>query len=208
MRIHFEWIQAKNNRPLATPGGNLGVLGVNNSEVCEMSPNGWTEWVQMWHTYAYSSANGHRLNKISSSWPLRHFWCKTWSKIQNLGNGDQTVRRIGRDLIGTRMLIYLVIYLAKTNWHIGIPGEHMLGLGRQPFKCMDAECLVHVAATCGQVPFHNKSHPSVNHEDSDTMQPVEFGSGSVVDNVPTWQTHFWMWNDGSTHRLGRLSALL
>ena len=37
-----------------------GGLGVKNSKVWKILPNGWTDWHQIWYTSADSSGNGHR----------------------------------------------------------------------------------------------------------------------------------------------------
>ena len=47
-------------------GGGGGFRGSEIENVGNL-PNGWTDWHQIWHTYADSSGNEHRLK---SSYPL------------------------------------------------------------------------------------------------------------------------------------------
>ena len=57
MQIHLEKVVGKiKNCPVGGFRGQKLKNGVN-------LPNGWTDWHQIWHTYADSSENEHRLNK-------------------------------------------------------------------------------------------------------------------------------------------------
>ena len=63
MQIHLEKVVGKIKICPVSCRGNLG--GFRGSEIENVGnlPNGWTDWHQIWHTYADSSGNEHRLKK-------------------------------------------------------------------------------------------------------------------------------------------------
>ena len=52
---------------------HLGVLGGQTFKSLEKLSNGWTDWHQLWFTYADSSGNGHRLNTSRPTIPRGHW---------------------------------------------------------------------------------------------------------------------------------------
>ena len=46
-------------------GGGWGVLGGLKLKKTGITPNGRTNWHQIWHTWADSSGNGHRLKQLA-----------------------------------------------------------------------------------------------------------------------------------------------
>ena len=72
-----------------------------------MMPNSWTDWEQIWHTYAYSSGNGHEL---------------TINPLIPEGLGVYTFKHVGRwqtaapiwNKFGTRMHIHLGMDMSET----------------------------------------------------------------------------------------------
>ena len=60
VRIHLGMDMCMPNKlPLETKGGTWGVLGGQTLKSIGKLSNGWTDWHQLWFTYADSSGNGH-----------------------------------------------------------------------------------------------------------------------------------------------------
>ena len=67
----WEWTHAKFKSPHNTPGGISGEgLGSHTFKSLWKLSNGWTDWHQIWHTYADPSGNGYTPNKL----PLEIQW--------------------------------------------------------------------------------------------------------------------------------------
>ena len=63
----------KKSDPTTTQGAFGGVYGVKKVTNLGKIPNHWTDRDQIRHTYADSSGNGHRLNKLTGSRPQGAF---------------------------------------------------------------------------------------------------------------------------------------
>ena len=109
----WEWISAKYNSPLNTPGAFRGVLGCHKLKRMGKLSNGWTAWHQIWHTCAVSSGNGYTPNKLpletqGGTWGfyrVRH--SKVWGSCQTAGP-------IGTNF-GSRLRIHLEMDIRQTN---------------------------------------------------------------------------------------------
>ena len=70
----------------------MGGLGGQKCKSLENLPNGWTDWHQMWYTFADSSRNGHRLKQFAPRYTRGHLGgggglgVKN-SSLENLPNG-------------------------------------------------------------------------------------------------------------------------
>ena len=56
----------------------MGGLGGQKGKSLENIPNGWTDWHQIWHIYADSSGNAHRLNNnclLETPGGILRGWC-------------------------------------------------------------------------------------------------------------------------------------
>ena len=88
-RFIWEWTSAKQIN-LSSPEGYLdGVRGHTYRNVGNM-PNRWADRVQIWHTYAYSSGNGHELNKYlhtRGAWGLAGLGGHQFIHLGKLPNG-------------------------------------------------------------------------------------------------------------------------
>ena len=56
----------------SNPKGHLEEVRVHKFQNVGKMPNIWTDRKQIWDTYAYSSGNGHELNKINPLIPEWH----------------------------------------------------------------------------------------------------------------------------------------
>ena len=111
-----------NKLNLKTEGGISG--GFRGSQIPKSGrlSNGCTDWHQIWYTFADSSGNGHRLNKIRPS---------TFGGGGGLGGhkfksqeNNQTAGPIGTTF-GTHVLIHLGMDIRQTN----CPKRHKGAIG-------------------------------------------------------------------------------
>ena len=68
------------------------------AHIGEKLPNGWTDWHQIWHTCAGSSANGYTPNKLAletqgGNWGFR------WSQMHTSGEAVKPLDRLAPNLV-------------------------------------------------------------------------------------------------------------
>ena len=95
MHIHLGMDIRQTNCPERHKGalGGGGGLGGQTFKSQGKLSNGWTDWLQLWFTYADSSGNGHRLN--TSHPPIPQGACRgggglgghTFKSLRKLSNG-------------------------------------------------------------------------------------------------------------------------
>ena len=67
------------NQTRVTQGGLRGSeiqkSGISTKRINQLTPNGWTDWHQIWYMSADSSGNGHRLKKLAPRYPRAGACC-------------------------------------------------------------------------------------------------------------------------------------
>ena len=87
MQIHLEKVVGKIKICPVWPRGHMGGFRGQKLKNGGNLPNGWTDWHQIWHTYADSSGNEHRLkNYYLLETPGGAFWGVYVVKNSSLGN--------------------------------------------------------------------------------------------------------------------------
>ena len=69
----------------------MGGLGGQKCKSLENLPNGWTDWHQMWYTFADSSRNGHRLKQFAPRYTRGHLGGRGF-RGQKFKSGKSTKR--------------------------------------------------------------------------------------------------------------------
>ena len=120
--------------PLNTPGGISGRgLGCHQFKSLGKLSNGWTNWHQIWYTYAEPSRNGYTPNKLTLE-----------TQGEHLGVRGQTFKRLGKLSNGWTDWHQLWFTSADSsgNGHRlnpscpSIPRGHFGGLGGHQFKSL------------------------------------------------------------------------
>ena len=123
------------------------------AQIREKLPNGWTDWHQIWHTYADSSGNGYTPNKLPLETQGALGGGFRGSNIQKCWEAVKRLDRLAPTLVGSRLWIHLVIYAKQisprfTRGHMrGFRGSNIQKSGEY-VKRLDRLALVHV---CGFV---------------------------------------------------------
>ena len=111
-------------------------------------PNSWTDRHQSWHKYAYSSGNGHELNKNNPLIPEGH---GGWygASINKSGKASKPLERSGPNLAHvyrfTREWTYAKqIYPSSPKGHLdGVRGHKLINVGNMPNSCTDRDQIWH-----------------------------------------------------------------
>ena len=131
-RLIWAWTSAKKNTSRAPRGIWRGLGGHTYTNVGKM-PDSWTDRDQIWHTYAYSTGNGHELTKNNPLIPEEHGGVMG-SSIHKSGKASKPLERSGPNLAHVYRLIWA--WTSAKTINPSRPKGHLEGVkGSQIQKC-------------------------------------------------------------------------